>query len=142
MESVVEKIAGAVAGEHAPGAIGAVRGGSEAEDQKLRARVAETGNGFAPVFAIAEGTALFASDGFAVAHQARAFSARHNFFVELLECLQECLKLHAKLTMNPARAAGSQTMWSPESNPPAGRRRYDVKSGGATSMQPHHFLLG
>ena len=88
MKRLVEKIAGAVAGEHAAGAIGAVRGGSEAENQEPGARIAKAGNGLAPVFPVAKRETLFARDFFAVAHQARALPALDDLSVELVESVQ------------------------------------------------------
>ena len=54
--------AGAVAGEDAAGAIRAVSRRREADDQQPRARVAETGNGFAPVDLVAIRAPLVARD--------------------------------------------------------------------------------
>src|SRR3954464_4319546 len=54
----VEKVGGAIAGEHAAGAIGAVRTGREAEDQHLSIDVAETRHGLGPVFPIEIGATL------------------------------------------------------------------------------------
>src|ERR1700728_4920414 len=81
MERFVEKIAGAVAGEHAASAVGAMGGGSEAENQQLRARVAEAGDRLAPVVPIAVGEALFGGDRFAILHQPRAFAAGDDFAI-------------------------------------------------------------
>lgn len=85
IQRAIEKIARTIAGEHASGAIRAVRGGREAEDKKLGARIPETGNRLAPVIPVEEGAALGASDAFAIAHQARAFPAGDNFLVEKVQ---------------------------------------------------------
>ena len=50
----VEPVAGAVAGEHAAGAVGAVGGGGEADDRQPRRRVAEAGHRAPPVVLAAE----------------------------------------------------------------------------------------
>ena len=78
----VKKIAGAIAGEHAPGAIRAVRRGSEADDQELRVRIAESRDRPAPILLIAIRAALGACDFFAVANQARTFAALNDLSVE------------------------------------------------------------
>ncbi len=49
VESAEEKIAGAVAGEDAAGAVGTVGSGGEAEDEEAGGGVAEAGDGAAPV---------------------------------------------------------------------------------------------
>ena len=58
VEDLVEDVAGAVAGEHAAGAVGAVGAGSEAEDEDAGVRVAEGGDGSSPIGLIAVGAAL------------------------------------------------------------------------------------
>jgi hypothetical protein len=60
-------------------------GGGEAENQQLRVRVAEAGDGLAPVVPVAVGEALFGGDGFAILDQARAFAAPDDLAVELVE---------------------------------------------------------
>jgi len=85
VESGIEKIAGAVAGEDAAGAIAAVGGGGEAENQELRVGIAEAGDGFAPVGPIAKGAAFFLRDFFTVNDEARAFAAGDDFFVQDME---------------------------------------------------------
>jgi hypothetical protein len=49
MEGGVEPIAGAVAGEHPSGSVGAVRCGREADDREGCGRVAEAGDRSSPV---------------------------------------------------------------------------------------------
>ena len=78
----VEKITGAVAGKHAACAISAVRGRSEAENQELSLRVTESGDGLAPIFTFAIRATLFARDLLTVFHEARAFAAGDNFFIQ------------------------------------------------------------
>lgn len=78
----IEKIPGAVSGEHAPGAIRAVRCGSESKNHDLRLRVAEPWDGLAPVLPFAIRAALFARDFFPVFHEAVTFAASDNFLVQ------------------------------------------------------------
>ena len=85
VEGVEKKIAGAVAGEDAAGAIAAVGSGGEPENEELRKRIAETGDGFAPVGPIAKGAAFFLRDFFTVNDEARAFAAGDDFFVQDME---------------------------------------------------------
>src|SRR5690606_18120369 len=56
----VEPITAAITGEHAPGAVGAVRGRGEPNDQQPRSGVAEIGNGPAPISFVTKGLALLA----------------------------------------------------------------------------------
>ena len=65
----VTRAASAVAGEHATRAIGAVRRGGKAEQQKTRRRIAEAGDGAAPVRLFAVRAFLFARDSRAVVTQ-------------------------------------------------------------------------
>ena len=62
MHRSVEPLARAVAGEHPTGAVGAVRCGREADDDDVRARVAEPGHGPAPVVVVAERRSLLRGD--------------------------------------------------------------------------------
>src|SRR5206468_3042022 len=78
----VQEVARAVAGEHASGTIGSMRGRRQAEDQQLCLPVAESGHGLAPVFAIAISAALLARDLLPVLHEARALPARDNLLVQ------------------------------------------------------------
>ncbi len=91
MKTLVEKIARAVSGKHTAGAIGAVRGGRESQDQELGVPIAEAGNGLAPVFPVAKRETLLARDFFAVEHKARAFAAADDLLIELFERVQNCL---------------------------------------------------
>lgn len=72
VETRIEKIAGTIAGEGAPGAIGAVRAGSEADEEYARLRIAEGGDRLAPVFKFAVRAAFFFGDRDAVRAEARA----------------------------------------------------------------------
>jgi hypothetical protein len=73
-----QEIAGAVAGEHAAGTIGAVSGGRQTEDEHTRARIAKSWNGFAPVRVETMSSLLIAGDAFAVRSQAGAARAGFN----------------------------------------------------------------
>jgi hypothetical protein len=70
MERGHQEVAGTantVASEDAAGAIGAMRGRGEPDEQQARARVAESGHRPAPVGVIAIGTPFLAGNGLAVA---------------------------------------------------------------------------
>ena len=82
VEGGEEKISGAIASEDAAGAIAAVGGGGEPENQESRVRIAETGDGFAPVGPIAKGATFFLRNFFAVDDEARALAAGHDFLIE------------------------------------------------------------
>ena len=74
----VEKVAGAVAGEHAAGPVGPVRRRGQAHDEDSPPPVAEAGNGPRPVVPVGKGTALRAADLGAPRAQLRAAPApRH-----------------------------------------------------------------
>ncbi len=85
MQHGIHEVARSVSGEGAPGAIGAVGAGSESEHQDARLGIAETGNGLAPVLAVAVSAALLAGDLLAVGDQPRAACAVDNFRVQNLE---------------------------------------------------------
>src|ERR1700722_7830130 len=72
VESGEEEIAGAVAGEAAAGAVGAVGGGGEADDPDAGGGVAEAGDGLGEVGPVSEGGAFGFGDFFAVGDEARA----------------------------------------------------------------------
>jgi len=82
VEGCEEKIAGTVAGEDAAGAVAAVSGGGEPENEELRVRIAETGDGSAPISPIAEGAAFFLGDFFAVDNEARALATGDDFLIQ------------------------------------------------------------
>src|ERR1700722_6033043 len=116
----VQEIAGAVAGEHPSGAIGAVSGRSEPQNQQVRVGISESRDRLAPVFPVEEGAALLASHGFAVTHQPRAFAAGHNLFVNLKQRVQvEILcaqkwnesKCFARASILTARALAGELTW-------------------------------
>lgn len=82
MERLKEEIAGAVAGESSASAVATVRGWGKSNNQKLRIRIAESGNWLAPVLPILKGAALGMRHGFAKTYQARTLAARNDLFVE------------------------------------------------------------
>ena len=80
-----QEVARAVAGEDAAGAVGAVRGRRQAEDQHARRRVAEAGDRAAPVVPVAERRALLARDELAPLDEPRAGAAGRDLGFERLE---------------------------------------------------------
>ena len=62
MQGAVEPLAGAIAGEDAAGAVGAVGAGREADDDEARGGIAEAGDGAGPVGVGGVGGALVATD--------------------------------------------------------------------------------
>jgi hypothetical protein len=91
MQGLVEKIARAIAGEHASGAICSMRRGRKPKNQQLRTGIPKARNGLAPIFPFAKREAFFARDFFAVAHKARARPALDNFLIQLFERVQYSL---------------------------------------------------
>ena len=73
----------AVAGEHAPGAVRAVGGGGQADDQDARATVTGARDRAAPVLVVAVGAAALAGDLGAVVDQAGAEAARGHVALDL-----------------------------------------------------------
>ena len=76
----VARAADAVAGEDAAGAVGAVRGRRQADDQQPRARIAEARHRPRPVDVVAKRATLFATDPLAVLTQPRAAFAGDDLF--------------------------------------------------------------
>ena len=58
VEDAVQDVAGAIAGEHAAGAVGSVGAGREAEDENGRGGIAKRRDGTAPILPVAVGAAL------------------------------------------------------------------------------------
>ena len=81
----VARAADAVAGEHAAGPVGAVRGRREADDEQPGARIAEAGNRPGPVGLVAIRAPLLASDARAVRAQARTALAGDDLVVDHLQ---------------------------------------------------------
>ena len=77
-----EKVARAVAGEEATGPVGAVGGGGEAEDDDPCCRVAEAGDGAAPVRLVRVGGPLLAGDLLAPSDEPRAAPARDDLALQ------------------------------------------------------------
>ena len=86
VESLVEKIARAVAGENSSGAVASVSGGGEAQDEQLRAGIAESGDAASPIVPVAVGAALFAGNPLAVGDKTRALAAGGDFVRNDLQC--------------------------------------------------------
>ena len=84
MKSVEQKIAAAVSSEHAARAICAVSAGSKADDEDARQRIAEAGDGLAPILVIQIGAALYGRDFAAMRDEARTSSAVGDFVVKQL----------------------------------------------------------
>src|SRR5580704_17718543 len=84
-DATEQEVGAAGAGEHAASAIGAVGGGSKAEDDELRVGVAEAGYGLAPVVPFAEGAALHLGNFLSIDDQAWTFAAADDLGVEFGE---------------------------------------------------------
>jgi hypothetical protein len=80
VEDGIHEISGAIAGEGAPGAVGSVSSGGEAEDENAGLRVAEAGNGTGPVGVVDVGAAAgFADAGAVFAEPGAEFTASDRF---------------------------------------------------------------
>ena len=86
VQGFVEEISRAIASEHPSSAIGAVRGGSESQDQKGSMRVAESRDRVAPVGPLEKRGTLQASNGFPVLDEPGTFAATDDFLVQLRKC--------------------------------------------------------
>jgi hypothetical protein len=84
MKRAVKPIAAAVAGEHAPGAISAVRRRRKSDDQYARFRIAEARQRFRPVILVEVSSRRILCAGFTPAHQTGAFITVNDLPVELL----------------------------------------------------------
>lgn len=82
MERVKEEVTGPVAGEGAPGAIASMSRRSQADNKKLRLRIAKSGNRLAPIVVAEKSATLRASDRFAIAHETRTLAAEDDFVVQ------------------------------------------------------------
>ena len=85
VEDGVHKVSGAVTGKWAAGPVGAVGPGSEAEDEDAGLGITEAGNGFGPVFLVAEGLAAGFTDTADVGDKARAAGAICNALLQRIE---------------------------------------------------------
>ena len=70
-----QEIPGAVPREHSPRAVGAMRGGREADQNKIGFGIAKRRYGTPPIGPVAIRAALGARDLLAIVHQARALAA-------------------------------------------------------------------
>ena len=86
MQGGVEPLAGAVAGEHPPGAVGAVRGGREPDDRQSRPRVAEALQWPRPILLAPVALRRVGGTLLAPLDQARAFPAGGDLVTKLFEC--------------------------------------------------------
>lgn len=84
-EGLIEEVAGAVTGEDAAGAVGAVSAGGEAEDEEAGGGVAEGGDGAAPVGLVEIGAALDLRDEAAVLAEAGAALAGDDLLLKALQ---------------------------------------------------------
>ena len=89
MQRCVQPIAAAITGKHAPGAIGAVRGGREADDEQARMWVAEAGYRPAPVGVFTEAAGWFVGRRLAMCHEPAASTAVTDGPVERFDGLQD-----------------------------------------------------
>ena len=88
IQGLVQKIARAVAGEHAAGAIRAVRSGRQPDEQQPRAGIAKSRHRLGPIIPIAIGAALHASHFGAIGNQPRAAHAGDDFAIQDFERIQ------------------------------------------------------
>ena len=86
VERSVEPVAALVAGEHAPGPVGPVRGRREPDDEESRRRVAESRHGPGPVRPGAEARDLLPPHPLAVLDETRAEPAARQAPLEPEEC--------------------------------------------------------
>src|SRR5579859_2847455 len=82
MQHGIHELSRRIARERPPGAVGAVRPGRKSHDQHASTRIAEAGHRLAPIFLVAIGAALLASDPLPILHQARAAGAGDDLLVE------------------------------------------------------------
>jgi hypothetical protein len=82
VKDAVQDVAGAVAGEHASGPVGAVGAGGEAEDEYAGVGISEGGNGASPVCLVSVGAALEFRDFRSVCAEAGAAATVYDFLLE------------------------------------------------------------
>ena len=82
MELRVQEIARTVSCEHSTGAVRAMRGGCEPDDDEIGFWIAKGRHGTAPIGPITIGAPFGNGDFFAVTHQARTFTAGSDFTPE------------------------------------------------------------
>ena len=86
VQRCVEKISAAISCEDSSRAIRSMRRGSQAQNKKLRLRIAESRHGLAPIVPVAKRASLHARDFFAILHKSRALSARDDLIVQNVQC--------------------------------------------------------
>ena len=107
-EGLEKEIAGTVTGEDAAGAVGAVCGGGETDDDEARVGVTERGDGAAPVLFIAVGAALDAGDGLTVLAEAGAEVAGDDLALEVLQAHSIQSTMRAYDTTNGSGGSGGR----------------------------------
>ena len=95
VQTGIEKIARAIAGEHAPGSVRSMRSRREAYDRHRRARVAKSGHRPTPVLPVEVRPSLLSSNPLPPSHEPRACSARRHLSMERLKCLRD-RRLHTR----------------------------------------------
>ena len=93
VQHAIEKMTGAIAGERAAGAVGAMRARRQAEDQHPRVHIAEARHRLGPIVAVAVGAALLTPDLLAIFNQPRTAGAGDEFAIQLNESSSH-LNLH------------------------------------------------
>jgi len=87
-KSPIEEVAGAVAGEHAAGPIGAMRAGRKADQEHAGVRIAKSGHWPGPIILIAVGATFHASDLLAIFDQPGALPASDDLAIQDLKGFQ------------------------------------------------------
>jgi hypothetical protein len=100
VEYGVHEVAGAVACERAAGSVGPVSSRSEAEDEDAGVGIAESGNGFGPVFLVAIGFATGLADAANIGDEASATGAIGNVLLDSRKGRE------GRLWIGPQRAHG------------------------------------
>ena len=85
MEDGVHEVAGAVAGKGAAGAVGSMGAGREAHDEDAGVGIAESRNGFGPVFLVAIGFAARLADATNVGDESGTTGAVRDVLLKLAE---------------------------------------------------------
>ena len=93
VQHAIEKMTGAIAGERAAGAVGAMCARRQAENQHPRVHIAKARYWLGPIVAIAIGAALLTPDLLAVIDQPRTAGAGNEFAIQLNESSSH-LNLH------------------------------------------------
>ena len=83
VQHAIEKMTGAIAGERAAGAVGAMRARRQAEDQHPRVHIAEARHRLGPIVAVAVGAALLTPDLLAIFDQPQTAGAGDEFAIKL-----------------------------------------------------------